>query len=84
MLGALIKSFWPGLYTVVPDGQKKLALHWVDYEAADIPGFGKASLVVINRFWVRHISRVLFIVRDPTVRRLMTFVCMIAGLLQGE
>jgi hypothetical protein len=60
-------KFWPGLYTVVPGGEKKLATRWADYEAADCLCFGKASNAVITKFWVRHISRVSFIVDEPTV-----------------
>ena len=67
LLGALIRKFWPGFYTHVPLGEKKLATSWMDYEAADCPGFGKASDAVIKKFWVRLISRVSFIVYDPTV-----------------
>jgi hypothetical protein len=44
--------YWPGLYTVVPGGVPKLAVHWADYEAADCVGFGKASDAVIAKFWV--------------------------------
>jgi hypothetical protein len=67
LLGALIRKFWPGLYEPVPLGEKKLATHWADYEAAECPPFGKASDAVYTKFWVRNISRVLFIVFDPTV-----------------
>jgi hypothetical protein len=67
LIGALIRKFWPGFYTPVPGGEPKLATSWLDYEAADCPGFGKASDAVITKFWVRNISRVLFIVFDPTV-----------------
>ena len=67
MLGALIRKFWPGMYTPVPGGVPKLAEGWEDYEAADCPGFGKSSDAVIAKFWVRHTSRVSFIVDDPTV-----------------
>jgi hypothetical protein len=52
LLGAAIRMYWPGLYTVVPSGVPKLALHWADYEAADCVGFGKASDAVIAKFWV--------------------------------
>ena len=52
---------------MVPGGERKLATTWLDYEAADCPGFGKASDAVITKFWVRHISQVLFIVDDHTV-----------------
>jgi hypothetical protein len=54
LLGALIRKFWPGFYTVVPGGERKLATHWEDYEAADCPGFRKASTAVLTKFWVRH------------------------------
>ena len=55
------------MYELVPGGEKKLDYTWVDYEAADCTGFGKASHAVINKFWVRLISQVSFIVHDPTV-----------------
>ena len=55
------------MYETVPDGEKKLATSWVDYEAAPYPGFTTAAEAVITKFWVRHIFRVPFIVYDPTV-----------------
>lgn len=55
LIGALIKKYWPGMYTPVPGGQKKLAYTWADYKAADCIGFGKASDAVITKFWVRHL-----------------------------
>ena len=58
MLGALIRRFWPGMYTPVPGGEPKLAYSWADYEAAECPGFGTAADAVITKFWVRHTSRV--------------------------
>jgi hypothetical protein len=54
LVGALIRKFWPGFYTVVPGGERKLATRWEHYEAADCPGYGKASDAVISKFWVRH------------------------------
>lgn len=67
MLGALIRKYWPGLYTTEPDGEQKLAYRWADYEVAPCPGFESAADAVITGFWVRHIFRVPFIVYDPTV-----------------
>ena len=67
MLGALIRHCWPGFYTPEPLAERKLATSWADYEVADYPPFGSAADAVINKFWVRHISRVWFIVDDPTV-----------------
>lgn len=32
LLGALIKEYWPGFYTVVTNGEEKLAWVWEDYE----------------------------------------------------
>ena len=52
MVGALIRKFWPGLYSTVPNGERKLATHWVDYQAAHHPGFGRCSDAVITKFWV--------------------------------
>jgi len=80
LIGALLRKFWPGYYTPVPGGERKLATTWYDYEAADCPGYGKASDAVITKFWVRHISRVSFIVDDPT---LTNFLCMIEAPLSG-
>ena len=69
MLGALIRHCWPGFYTPEPLAERKLATSWADYEVADYPPFGSAADAVINKFWVRHISRVWFIVDDPAVPR---------------
>ena len=66
LLGALLKKFWPGLYTP-PGGEEKLAIAWPDWEAAPCVGFENCADAVIKKFWVRHISRVSFIVDDPTV-----------------
>jgi hypothetical protein len=52
LLGAAIRMYWPGLYTVVPGDERKLFLHWADYEVAYCVGFGKASDAVIAKFWV--------------------------------
>ena len=67
LLVALIRHFWPGFYT--PNGglERKLAITWLDYEGAPSPGFRSAADAVITKFWVRHISRVSFILDDPTV-----------------
>ena len=67
MLGALIRKYWPGFYTPVPGGERKLATSWAAYELGEAPGFETATNAVITKFWVRHISRVSFIVDDPTV-----------------
>ena len=70
MLGALIRKFWPGYYTPisnVPGGAMKLASTWADYEVAPCVGFHSAADAVITKFWVRYISRVSFLVDDPTV-----------------
>jgi hypothetical protein len=67
MIGALIRQYWPGFYTPVPGGEKKLAETWADYEAAPCPGFGTASDAVYTKFWVKHASRVYFIVDDHTM-----------------
>ena len=53
MIGALIRKYWSGLYSLVPNGERKLATHWVDYQAAYHPSFGKCSDAVITKFWVR-------------------------------
>ena len=66
LLGALLRKFWPGHYTL-PLGDRKLATTWADYQAAPVPGFTTAAEAVITKFWVRHISRFPFIVDDPTV-----------------
>ena len=52
LIGALIRKFWPGLYSTVPNGATKLATHWVDYQAANYASSGKCSDAVINKFWV--------------------------------
>ena len=52
LIGALIRKFWPGLYSTVPNGVTKLATHWVDYQAANYASGGKCSDAVINKFWV--------------------------------
>ena len=52
MIGTLVRKFWPGLYSTVPNGERKLATSWLDYQAADHPGFGKCSDAVITKFWV--------------------------------
>nr|XP_051211707.1 uncharacterized protein LOC127329212 [Lolium perenne] len=49
MIGALIRQYWPGFYTPVPGGEKKLAETWADYEAAPCPGFGTASDAVYTK-----------------------------------
>nr|XP_051198641.1 uncharacterized protein LOC127312207 [Lolium perenne] len=54
MIGALIRQYWPGFYTPVPGGEKKLAETWADYEAAPCPGFGKASDAVYTKFWTHY------------------------------
>ena len=66
MVGALLKKYWPGYYTLTL-GEPKVATTWPDYEAAPCVGFHSAADAVIMKFWVRHISRVSFIVDDPTV-----------------
>jgi hypothetical protein len=65
MVGALIRKFWLGKYTpldMVPGGEPKLATTWADYQAAEGVGFLTAAEAMITKFWVRHISRVSFIV----------------------
>lgn len=62
MLGALLRKFWPGFYSTVPDGPQKLAYSWAAYEVADCPGYGKASDAVIGKFWAHY--RVLDELRD--------------------
>jgi hypothetical protein len=42
------------LYTMAPGSEKKLTLHWADYEATNCSGFRKASNTVITKFVVRH------------------------------
>jgi hypothetical protein len=67
MVGALIRKFWPWKYTpldMVPGGSPKLATTWADYQAAPGVGFRTAVEAVITKFWVRHISRVSFIVMN--------------------
>jgi len=67
---ALVRKFWLGKYTplgTVPGGEMKLATTWADYQAAPGVGFRTAADAVITKFWVRHISRVSFIVDDPNV-----------------
>nr|XP_051229239.1 uncharacterized protein LOC127347050 [Lolium perenne] len=54
MIGALIRQYWPGFYTPVPGGEKKLAETWADYEAAPCPGFGTASDAVYTKFWTHY------------------------------
>jgi hypothetical protein len=66
MIGALLKKFWPGFYTT-PSGDSRVAITWPDYEVAPVPGFRTAAEAVITKFWVRKISRVSFILDDPTV-----------------
>lgn len=68
MLGALIRKFWTGFYATVAGGEKKLATIWADYEAADFPGFEKASDAVITKFWC--FFRVLEEDRDTADRTL--------------
>jgi hypothetical protein len=68
MVGALIRKFWSGKYTpldMVLDGEPKLATTWADYQAAEGVGFRTTTVAVIIKFWVRHISRVSFIVMTP-------------------
>ena len=68
LVGALIRKFWPGFYTPVPNGERKLATSWAHYEAAENSGYaGKAFEAVITKFWVRQSFRVSFIVDDPTM-----------------
>jgi hypothetical protein len=77
LVGALIRKFWPGFYTppgTVPGGAQRLALTWADYQVAPATGFATAAVAVIDTFWVRHISRVWFIVDDPTVLMTLTIV----------
>jgi hypothetical protein len=67
MVGALIRKFWPGKYTsldMVSGGSLKLATTWADYQAAPGVGFRIAVEAVITKFWIRHISRVSFIVMN--------------------
>ena len=66
MLGSLIRKFWPGHYTL-PEGNRKLATTWADYQAAPSVGFQTATDAVTTTFWVRHISRASFILDDPNV-----------------
>ena len=66
LVGALIKKYWPGYYTDSL-GVRKVATTWADYEAAAYVGFHSAADAVRTKFWVRHISRVPFLVDDPTV-----------------
>jgi hypothetical protein len=68
MVGSLIRKFWPSKYTpldMVPGGEPRLATTWADYQAAEGVGFQIAAEAVITMFWVRHISRVSFIVMTP-------------------
>jgi hypothetical protein len=67
LLRALIRKFWPSYYTLVPGGERKLAYNWANFEAAPSPSFASAADAVITKFWVKHTSRVSFIVYDPTV-----------------
>ena len=67
LLGALLRKFWPGFYTVVPGGDRNLDLQCEDYEVADAGSLGKASDAMITKIWVRQISRVSFIVDHHTV-----------------
>jgi hypothetical protein len=67
LLGALIRKFLQGFYTLVLDGKRKIAETWAGYEAANCLGFGKASEAMITKFLARHTSRVPFIVDDPTL-----------------
>jgi hypothetical protein len=67
MVGPLIRKFWPGKYTpldMVPGGSPMLATTWADYQAAPSVGFRTTAEAVITKFWVRHISRVSFIVMN--------------------
>jgi hypothetical protein len=67
LLGVLIRKFWSGYYTPVPDGERKLAYNWADFEATPSSGFASVANAVITNFWVKHTSRVSFIVHDPTM-----------------
>ena len=71
MLSALIRKWWPGIYTPrgeVPARVRKLALTWADYELAPTSApYYNADDAVMTEFWVRHISRAMFIVDDPNV-----------------
>ena len=74
MVGALRKKFWPGYYTPTLC-EPKVATTWADYEAAPWVGFHSAADAVRTKFWVRHISRVPFLVDDPTVLTLTLTIC---------
>jgi hypothetical protein len=50
LLGALIRKFWPGFYTPVPGGERKLAYSWADFEDAPGVGFATAAEAVITKF----------------------------------
>ena len=53
---------------MVPNGEQKLARHWVDYTAAGSPGFETASEAVITMFWVRRGFKLRsYIVDSPTM-----------------
>ena len=87
MIGALIRKFWPGWYTS-PEGVRRLATTWADYQATIILGFPIAADAVITKFWVRHISRVFkhvisFISDENTMltHDSQLFLCMIEVLL---
>ena len=80
MIGALLRKFWPGYYTPVPGGERKLATTWEGFKLGEAPGFESAADAVTTKFWVSNISRVLFIVDDPT---LTIFLCMIEAPLSG-
>ncbi|XP_051215695.1 uncharacterized protein [Lolium perenne] len=54
MIGALIRQYWPGFYTPVLGGERKLAETWADYEAAPCPGFGTAADAVYTKFWTHY------------------------------
>jgi len=62
ILTALLKKYWPGLYTL-SNGEKRLALKWEDYERAESGGsmtdgdgsrfVPTCAQVVYTKFWVR-------------------------------
>ena len=56
LLGALLKTNWPGLYRVDDESAQQLARPWDDYEVAP-HGTGTAASAVINKFWVRHLFK---------------------------
>ena len=84
MIGALIRKYWPGFYTTVPNGEKILATRWSDYKLAPAVGYLSAADAVVTRFWVRRTLQISCIVDDSN---LLThdshnyFLCVITEIL---